>query len=63
MNGTSIGKRSMYINCKHLYYIFGYLCKLKYKNDTFIYAPTLSWDEVKQVFVAAEIIKMCEWAS
>ena len=60
MNGTSIGKRGMYINCKHLYYIFRYLCKLDYKKDTFIHAPTLSWDEVKQVLLAAGIIKMCE---
>ena len=57
MNGIFIGKHGMYINCKHLYYIFCYLCKLDYKNDTFI-APTLSWDEVKQVFVVAGIIKM-----
>ena len=44
---TSIGKRGMYINCKHLDYIFHYSCKLEYKNDTFIHAPTLSWEEVK----------------
>jgi hypothetical protein len=60
MNGTSIGKRGMYINCKHLYYIFRYFCKLDYKTDTFIHAPTLSLDEVKQVLVAAGIIKTCE---
>ena len=63
MNGTSIGKHGMYINSKHLYYILHYLCKLDYKKDTFIHAPTLNWDEVKQVLVAAEIIKTCEWAS
>ena len=60
MNGASIGKRGMYINCKHLYYIFRCLCKLDYKKDTFIHAPTLNWDEVKQVLLAAGIIKMCE---
>jgi hypothetical protein len=63
MNGTSMEKRSMYIYCKYLYYIFRYLCKLDYKKNTFIHAPTLNWDEVKQVFVVAWIIKVCEWAS
>ena len=63
MNGTFIGQRGMYINCKHVYYIFCYLCKLNYEKDTFIYTLTLSWDEVKQEFVATRIIKTFEWAS
>ena len=60
MNNTSIGKCGMYINCKYLYYIFHYLCKLDYKKVTFIHAPTFSSDEVKQVFFTAGIIKTCE---
>lgn len=60
MNETSIGKRGMYVNCKHLYYIFRYFCKLDYKIDTFIHAPTLSLDEVKQVLLAARITKTCQ---
>ena len=60
MNNTSIGKCGMCINCKYLYYIFYYLCKLSYKKITFIHAFTFSWDEVKQMFVTAGIIKMCE---
>jgi hypothetical protein len=53
MNGTSIGNCGMYINYKHLHYIFQYLCKLDYKKYTFIHVPPLSWDEIKQVFVVA----------
>ena len=60
MNNTSIGKHGMYLNCKYLYYIFYYLCKLDYKKITFMHALTFNWDEVKQMFVTARIIKMCE---
>ena len=63
MNNTSIGKRYMYINCKYLYYIFCYLCKLDYKKVMFIHAFTFNWDEIKQMFVTARIIKTCEWVS
>ena len=57
MNSSAIGRRGQYVNCKHLYYIFRFLCQLDYKADMFIHAPTLSLDEVKQILVAAEIIK------
>ena len=60
MNNTSIRKRGMYINCKYFYYIFHYLYKLDYKKITFIHVPTFSYDEVKQIFVTAGIIKICE---
>jgi len=63
MNDTSIGKRGMYKDCKYLYYIFRYLSKSDYKKDMFIHSPTLNLDEIKQMFVTAGIIKMCEWAS
>ena len=46
MTSSAIGRRGMYVNCKHLYYVFRFLCKLDYKVDTFIHAPTLSMDEV-----------------
>ena len=58
MTSSAIGRRGMYVNCKHLYYVFRFLCKLDYKVDTFIHAPTLSMDEVQQILVAAGIIKI-----
>ena len=42
MNGTSIGKCGMYINCKNFYYIFKYLCKLDYKKThTSMFLPSV----------------------
>ena len=46
-----------YVNSKHLYYIFRFFCKLDYKVNTFIHAPTLSLDEVKHEVIAANIMK------
>jgi hypothetical protein len=37
-----------------------YLCKLDYKEGTFVHTSTFNWDEGKSVFVVAKIIKMCE---
>jgi len=54
---VSIGKRGKYINCKHLYYIFCYLCKVDFKKDKFIHAPSFNMDEVMKLFVATGMMK------
>jgi hypothetical protein len=48
---VSIGKRGQYVNCKHLYYIFRYFCKMNCEDDKFIHSSSLSFNEVKQVLV------------
>jgi hypothetical protein len=48
---ASIGKRGQYVNCKHLYYIFRYFCKMNCEDDKFIHSSSLSFNEVKQVLV------------
>jgi hypothetical protein len=53
---ASIGKRGQYVNCKHLYYIFRYFCKMNYEDDKFIHFPSFSFNEVKQLLVRAQII-------
>jgi hypothetical protein len=53
---VSIGKRAPYVNCKHLYYIFCYFCKMNCQDDKFIQSPSFSFNEVKQLFVQAQII-------
>jgi hypothetical protein len=53
---ASIGKRVPYVNCKHLYYIFRYFCKMNCEDDKFIHSPSLSFNEVKQLLVRAQII-------
>ena len=57
MNGSSVGKRGAYVNCKHIYYVFRFFCKLDFDNDKFMHAPTLSFDETKKILEAAEIMK------
>jgi hypothetical protein len=53
---ASIGKRAPNINCKHLYYIFRYFCKMNCQDDKFIHSPSFSFNEVKQLLVRAQII-------
>jgi hypothetical protein len=48
---ASIGKRAPYVNCKHLYYIFRYFCKMNCQDDKFIHSPSFSFNEVKQLLV------------
>jgi hypothetical protein len=53
---TLIGKRGQYIDCKHLYYIFRYFCKMNCEGNKFIHSPSFSFNEVKQLLVRAQII-------
>jgi hypothetical protein len=53
---ASFGKRGQYINCKHLYYIFCYFCKMNCEGDKFIHSPSFSFNEVKQLLIRAQII-------
>ena len=46
-----LGKRGIWANCKHLYFIFTVICNLQPASDVFIHAPTLSFNEVKQVLL------------
>jgi hypothetical protein len=56
MTMALIGKRAPYINCKHLYYIFRYFCKMNCQDDKFIHSLSFSFNEVKQLLVQAQII-------
>ena len=56
MMSGALGKRLQWIYCKHVYYIFHYLCKMDYKVDTFMHAPSYSYNEVMQVVELATII-------
>jgi hypothetical protein len=50
---AAIGKRGQYVNCKHLYYIFRYFCKMNCEDDKFIHSLSFSFNEVKQLLVRA----------
>ena len=49
MSARALGKRRPWVNCKHLYFIFRVTCNLDQYQDTFIHAPSLSFNEVKHL--------------
>jgi hypothetical protein len=53
----AIGGRHQYVNCKHLYYLFRYFCKMNPVDDKFIHSPSFSFNEVKLLLIRAGIIK------
>ena len=56
MMSGALEKRLQWIYCKHVYYIFRYICKMDYKVDTFMHAPSYSYNEVMQVLELAAVI-------
>jgi len=50
------GGRQLYVNCKHLYYLYQYFYKMDIHDDKFIHAPSYSFNEVKLLLVRAGII-------
>ena len=45
--------------CKHLYYVFSFLCKVDYESDKFIPAPTYTYNEVKRLLELVGVVE-CE---
>ena len=56
MMSGALGKWLQWIYCKHVHYIFRYLCKMDYKVDTFMHAPSYSYNEVMQILELAIVI-------
>ena len=50
-------KKWMY--CKHLYYVFSFLCKVDYESNKFIPAPTYMYNEVIRLLELAGNVE-CE---
>jgi len=46
MSSQYLGNKEKWVYCKHLYYVFRFLCKVNYDSDKFIYTPTYSYNEV-----------------
>ena len=55
---SAIGGRQQYINCKHLYYLCRYFCKMDVFKDKFIDAPSYSFNELKELLVRAGMITL-----
>jgi hypothetical protein len=59
MSSQSLGKKGKWVYCKHLYYVFRFLCKVDYDSDKFIHAPTYSYNEVMRLLELAGVVE-CE---
>ena len=55
---SAIGGRQQYVNCKHLYYLYRYFCKMDIQKDKFIHAPSYSFNEVKELLVQGGMITL-----
>ena len=55
MSSQSLGMEGKWINCKHLYYAFRFLCKVVYNIHKFIHAPTYSYNEVMRLLEPASV--------
>ena len=59
ISSQSLGKKGKWVYCKHLYYVFRFLCKVDYGSDKFIHAPTYSYNEVMRLLELAGVVE-CE---
>ena len=59
MSSQALGKKGKWVYCKHLYYVFRFLCKVDYESDKFIYAPTYTYNEVMRLLELAGVVE-CE---
>jgi hypothetical protein len=57
MSSQSLGNKEKWVYCKHLYYVFRFLCKLNYDSDKFIHAPTYSYNEVMRLLELAGVVE------
>ena len=55
---SAIGGRQQYVNCKHLYYLYRYFCKMDIQKDKFIHAPSYSFSEVKELLLRGGMITL-----
>jgi hypothetical protein len=49
MATKSLGKHGGWASCKHLYFVFTIIGNLNLDRDPFIYAPSFSFNEMKQI--------------
>jgi hypothetical protein len=56
MSSQSLGNKRKWVYCKHLYYVFRFLCKVDYDSDKFIHASTYSYNEVIRLLELAGVV-------
>ena len=42
--------------CKHLYYVFEFLCKVDYDSDKFIHAPMFTFNKVMRLLELGSVV-------
>ena len=52
----SLGGRGQWAYCKHMYFIFTVVCGLEGKVETFIHAPSFSFNKVKRVLLSGILV-------
>ena len=55
-----MGKKGQWVSCKHLYYVFRYLCKVDYAIDKIIHAPTFNCNEVMHLLKLVGVAKLAK---
>ena len=59
MSSQALGKNEIWVYCKHLYYVFRFLCKVDYESDKFIHAPRYTYNVVMRLLELASVVE-CE---
>jgi hypothetical protein len=49
MCAVVLSSKKAWLNYKHLYYVYRYICKGNAQDDKFIHAPTLIFEEVQEL--------------
>ena len=54
----SLGGRGQWAYCKHMYFIFIVICGLEGEVETFLHAPSFSFNEVKRILLSGILVYM-----
>jgi hypothetical protein len=57
ISSHALGKKGKCVYCKHLHYVFRFLCKVDYERDKFIHAPTYTYNEVIRLLELVGIVE------
>ena len=55
MSTGALGKRKPWVNCKHMYYVYRFLCRANTEDDKYIHAPSLSFNEIRQLLDGTDL--------
>ena len=59
MSSKSLCKKMKWVHCKHLHYVFRFMCKVDYDSDKFNHASTYTFNEVIWLLELVDVVE-CE---